>query len=207
MDGVKERADRQIAASHKASTHICNGLAKGEIKKLVQYRQSLGLVFDDEELKAFALAYMSCSLDDRNHIKSCIRFFAQCLQIDCDETTDFIQNACRELQGRNFRFDAKQMGHILQLTHDERQRLDIRTIRAFDVSEEEMGEIRKQKKAEQNKNRNRSQMSREEYEASAKTRAEFCRAQPISESTFYRWKRAGKITLSLDGQRILTPND
>jgi hypothetical protein len=77
---------------------------------------------------------------------------------------------------------------LLRLTEDERDTLEITTIRAFDATDESMKANRQRKKREAKtaQRRSKGSVSREEYETKSTSRTKPWEAEGVSRRTWYR---------------------
>jgi hypothetical protein len=94
------------------------------------------------------------------------------------------------------RYKAATLGKLLRLTKEEREFLQITTIRAFDATDGDMLEDTKRKDRERKTVKRRSDgvVPRAKYEANSKSKTEPWKALNMSRSTYYRKLAAGQIS-------------
>lgn len=154
-----------------------------EIDRLARYRASAGIRIDEAK---FAFAVSACI--EPNRAAQWVRRWAP--TIGPDDFGDIVDEAC----GGVF-LSATALGNMLGLTPDERTNLDIRTMRPAGMSPSEFGEMRRNRKKANDKDRAKARRRAAgipERRKGDRVAAEAA-ALGISRSTLFARKKAARL--------------
>jgi hypothetical protein len=176
------------ALSRLARREVIRRLRIGDLQKFLRFRYGPTLPDDDagrDDLHEVLLPISLGPQGDWQKLKNAIEVWAPWM--DADEAGPLIDRINRTPRHLRLR-TARQLGDRLRVTTEERERLKLKTIKPFDVTDKQLKELRKAKHRARMK-RKRGRTPRVDYLANALTRQKPWEAEGIGRR---QWERRRK---------------